>query len=715
MAARLIAEEGLLKELVLYLDDGDHWTIGRDPDSCELLVEDPSASRQHARCDKTESGMILTNLSATNPTIVNEEPLKEPRLLQHGDAVRIGDTLFRFYSEDTIKIFEEEASDNQPEALENAKNAENAPMEETTSPEENAPVESQAEAVNAVEEPEDEEGQAEEVPAEEAQDQDQEQEVDQKAEHEEAEAVKTVEEEEAVEQESAVAVEEEVVTDIDTNTDIDTDTVFNSGESLHGDSKLAEINFDMLDAGKWLLKVIGGPNNGAEFSMQPGMSYTLGTDPNACDIVFQDNSVSRQHARLTVSEDETLTIEDLRSRNGTIVDGEKIEGKRLLAPNAYVVVGTTSFVVYDREGEMQTIISPLLPSIVKVLKEEEAKKEEYVSPKIVGPTEAELAAEKEKKEDEAATAAAAAAEVHHQRISHLTSMGILIAILVGLFVVVGIGISSLFKPVPLVVENVQNNDKSLADALLPFPTVKYSFNNATGRLLLVGHVLTSTDKSQLLYNLQGFKFITDIDDSGVIIDEYVWNEANQVLARNPDWKGVSVQSPTPGRFVLTGYLKTREQSEQVWDYITRNFTYIDLLENQLVVEEDLLSAVHSVLVNHGFSAVKAQISNGELVLTGNILAGKRDELQKVVTQIQGIQGIRVVKNLVAEVAAEEAVVNISSKYAVTGSSTQDNRITVVINGRILTQGDTLDGMTITQIKPHMIFLQRDATTYRIDF
>jgi len=139
--------------------------------------------------------------------------------------------------------------------------------------------------------------------------------------------------------------------------------------------KLAEINFGILETGRWLLKVISGPNNGAEFSMQAGNSYIIGTDPNACDIVFHDTSVSRQHTRITVNSDDTLLVEDLKSRNGTLVDGERLQGKSPLPSNTLVALGTSSFVIFDREGEMQTIISPLMPSIVKTLQADEAKKE----------------------------------------------------------------------------------------------------------------------------------------------------------------------------------------------------------------------------------------------------------------------------------------------------------------------------------------------------
>ena len=139
------------------------------------------------------------------------------------------------------------------------------------------------------------------------------------------------------------------------------------------ENSIAQINFGMNETGRWLLKVVSGPNNGAEFYMQAGHSYILGTDTHSSDIVFHDTSVSRQHAKITVTAEDTLVIEDLKSRNGIMISGKQLEGKDTLSPSVIVTIGTTSFVVYDREGEMHTIISPLLPSIVKVLQHDEHK------------------------------------------------------------------------------------------------------------------------------------------------------------------------------------------------------------------------------------------------------------------------------------------------------------------------------------------------------
>jgi hypothetical protein len=40
---------------------------------------------------------------------------------------------------------------------------------------------------------------------------------------------------------------------------------------------------------------------------------------------------------------------------------------------------------------------------------------------------------------------------------------------------------------------------------------------------------------------------------------------------------------------------------------------------------------------------------------------------------------------------------------------------VVINGRILSLGENLDGMTITNIMPTMVLLEKDGLKFRINY
>lgn len=87
------------------------------------------------------------------------------------------------------------------------------------------------------------------------------------------------------------------------------------------------------------LEVISGKSSGKVFPLRPATS-TVGRDPT-CDVVLEDDGISRTHARLHAGE--ALWIEDLASTNGTYVNGARVgrarvrEGDRLqFGPNALV-------------------------------------------------------------------------------------------------------------------------------------------------------------------------------------------------------------------------------------------------------------------------------------------------------------------------------------------------------------------------------------------
>ncbi|MBA2368242.1 MAG: type III secretion system inner membrane ring subunit SctD [Candidatus Protochlamydia sp.] len=617
MVARLVAEEGDLKGLIFSLDEGDEWIIGRDPDESSLVIQDPLVSRKHLIARRSSVGIFVENLSDTNPALVNDEKIssKEPRLLQQGDTIKIGNELFRYYSESSAHILD----DGMPSGITPVEFDDHAPSATARTP----PL-----PIDDLDDDEDRE---------------------------------------------------------------DSDTIFDEEEAFQ--SPLAEINFGITETGRWLLKVIGGPNNGAEFYMQAGHSYILGTDPHTCDIVFHDTSVSRQHAKITVTADDTLVIEDLRSRNGVLVSGAPLDGKDTLSPSMIVTIGTTSFVVYDREGEMQTIISPLLPSIVKVLQNEEEKpKVEKIIPV----------------KEEAPPAPAP------KPARHLGPL-VLLSIITGLFVLAGLGTRALFESEPIVTSVNEKGTELVQEAVEPFPAVRFSFNKNTGNLLLVGHVNSAGEKSQLMYNLQGLKFIKNIDDSGIIIDEYVWQEINSVLANNPAWRGITIHSPAAGQFVLSGYLATRKEAELLSDDISMNFPYLDLLKKQIVVEEDVIAQINAWLQELGLKNVVPKMTNGEVSLTGSSPTEKAVQIAELVNKIKKISGVRLVTNYVKGQASEVGIINISDRYEVTGHSRLGQNYTVVINGRILSEGDNLDGMTIKSVKPGGVLLEKDGTKYRIDF
>jgi sigma-B regulation protein RsbU (phosphoserine phosphatase) len=75
------------------------------------------------------------------------------------------------------------------------------------------------------------------------------------------------------------------------------------------------------------LELQTGPHKGERYRLVKDRTV-IGRHP-ACEIVLDASAVSRQHAVLTRQGSETV-VEDLRSRNGTFVNGQQLIGKRVL-------------------------------------------------------------------------------------------------------------------------------------------------------------------------------------------------------------------------------------------------------------------------------------------------------------------------------------------------------------------------------------------------
>ena len=452
---------------------------------------------------------------------------------------------------------------------------------------------------------------------------------------------------------------------------------------------LSSVSVEGLGEARWVLKVIAGPNSGAEFALQKGATYIIGKDPHLCDIVFQDLSVSRQHARLSVDEDNQIFLEDLGSRNGVLINGEVVPQRKQLAPQDLLALGTTSCLVSDREQITETIISH--PTIVIPKAEGE---------EVLLPIE-EVAAVPEPTKDRKD-------KVIPKR--HLIFAGVLSVAIIGALAAT----LSLFKSEPIeVVKRDESGD--IKKALAPFEDVQFSYNPANGKIFLVGHVLTSVDKQELMYKINNIPFIQSVEDN-VVIDELVWENVNALLMSNPNWVGVSIQSTAPGKFVVRGYLQTLEQAQALSDYLHLNFPYLDRLDNQVVVESNLQLQLQGILVEKGFSGVTFQLSNGELVLAGRVDQKQSHPFTEIVDQLKMIRGIRTVKNYVVYTAADSSRLDISEQYKVSGVSKKDDLNTfIVINGKILQIGDSVDGMLITEIMPSSVLLEKDGLKFRINY
>lgn len=82
--------------------------------------------------------------------------------------------------------------------------------------------------------------------------------------------------------------------------------------------------------------------------------HILGRDPDA-EILLDSPGVSRRHARLTISAGRAR-IEDLGSKNGTFVDGRRVDRPRVLADGDTIGVGSVklTFRMLQSPGSTET-------------------------------------------------------------------------------------------------------------------------------------------------------------------------------------------------------------------------------------------------------------------------------------------------------------------------------------------------------------------------
>lgn len=639
MPAHLIAEEGPQSGAILNLEDGEEWIIGRDPDTCDLVIEDSTVSRKHARLNRTPDGVYIKNLSRVNPTLVNDEEHKAAVLLKEGDRIQIGNTVFLYSNNEIPETGQPSKPEPEQSGYDDIFGDLEAPMEE---PEE-----------EKEEEPEEEEEQVEE-----------------EAQADEEEPQKPIIEPEELRIPPAPPKPEMTAYD----------TIFE-------DASDEELPFNLINESPLLLKVIAGPNAGAEIGIEKGRTYTIGKDPNSCDIVFQDLSVSRNHALLTVNSDGMIDIEDLGSKNGVAVNGEVITEKKSVTTQDLVALGTTVFMIIDREAPQDTIYSPMVPSYEAAkgtTEEEEEKKEE----------------KREKK--------------NWKREPIPMKYLVLAGSAAAVFLIVFMSFFSLFKSSGM--EMAEREPVSeIKDALEKFEDVQFSYSPGSGKLFLVGHVLTNVDYQEMNYRLSQIDFITKVEDN-VVIDEGVWKVMNDVIGQNPDWRSVSIHSPKAGHFVVNGYIDTAEEAMQLYEYLTVNFPYLDRLENNVVIEQVLQTQLESLIAKENLGAVSFKLSNGNVVLSGQYPQNMKSEMSSLVKEINGIKGITQVQNFATANHVNQIGINITKDFQVTGSSTFDGRgFSVVLNGRIYTLGDEVNGMKITSIEPSTILLEKDGLKYKIDY
>jgi type III secretion system YscD/HrpQ family protein len=451
-------------------------------------------------------------------------------------------------------------------------------------------------------------------------------------------------------------------------------TIFEAGPAVAG-------SFLGPTPWRFLLKVLTGPNRGAEFGLETGRTELIGKDPAVCNIVLNDLSVSREQAKIRADDEGRLFVEDLGSRNGTLVDGQPIEGEVEISPHSVLTMGTTTLTVFDREHAGETVVHEM--------------------PVAAAP----LA--------EGAGAGAVAAEPswRDQPLSLRTwittgaiAASVLFALMAGI---------SLLRVEPIEVPR-RDYQKEIANSLESFPEVQFAYNPAAGSLLLLGHVQGPADLQEMNFRLRQLNFLGQIANY-VVADSNVWQETNQLIARNPDWAGVTMFSETPGQFIVRGAVASAQQLQALQDYLNLNFTYRDRLTNQVVVQAALQEQIAAQLAEAELGAVQPTWEAGQLTLRGNLTEQQANKLKETLPNLRKLPGVNSIDNLTMVARAGAGIVDVTSKYPISGWIAHPSSPAVVIGGTLRYVGELLDGMTITSIANNEVRLEKSGVEYKINY
>ncbi len=103
------------------------------------------------------------------------------------------------------------------------------------------------------------------------------------------------------------------------------------------------------------LEIVEGINGQQRYDLSSD-EVVIGRYP-FCDVVFNKNSISRQHARIVHNSDGYF-IEDLNSLNGTFVNGERIGARTRLQDQDKIQLYEILLVFHERTGDQPAALDP---------------------------------------------------------------------------------------------------------------------------------------------------------------------------------------------------------------------------------------------------------------------------------------------------------------------------------------------------------------------
>jgi diguanylate cyclase (GGDEF)-like protein len=133
--------------------------------------------------------------------------------------------------------------------------------------------------------------------------------------------------------------------------------MFDDDDDCTSVASRAELNKALADQAKkqrpWLVVVSGRTTVGKMFELDHGV--VIGRSPQ-CDVHLDEEGISRRHARIQRREDGNVVIQDLESRNGTFVNGARVES-HVLKDGDKIQIGSISILKFSYQDELDEALS----------------------------------------------------------------------------------------------------------------------------------------------------------------------------------------------------------------------------------------------------------------------------------------------------------------------------------------------------------------------
>lgn len=111
------------------------------------------------------------------------------------------------------------------------------------------------------------------------------------------------------------------------------------------------------------LKVLEGAKTGAKIAVKKA-EFIIGRSQK-CHLCAGSSAVSRQHCAI-LRQDNRVTVKDMGSRNGTLVNGDKIEGEVELTSGDEITVGPLKFLITISTG-INNVKKPEVKSVAEAV------------------------------------------------------------------------------------------------------------------------------------------------------------------------------------------------------------------------------------------------------------------------------------------------------------------------------------------------------------